>query len=119
MAVQEFKSAVFLSQLRPQTIHAEVPVEHLGIMKQNNATWTQFPFPCLKIVAYGFVGMQSVDVQQIDTAVVELTQSFVKSHPKQLGKTTISGVNIWCQIIKNGIIVITGLIIPPPGVNSV
>ena len=83
MAVLERKARIGLADLVPETPHAKVVSSDLGIVKQHNAPLRQFGQPDLEVVADGFVGVQTIDVQKVNAGVCEVDERFVKGLSQQ------------------------------------
>ena len=92
VAVCKLKGGVAPSQLGPESIHAKVALAHGAVMKEHDGALGELGQPGFKIVSDGLVGVQSVDVQQVNAAVGKLGQCCIKGHAQQGGKTLVMGV---------------------------
>ena len=70
------------SDFIPETPDTESFLMFSHVMKKNDPTRTHFTDPGFKIVLYCFIRMKSVDVQQINTFILEFSGKIVK-HPSQ------------------------------------
>jgi len=60
-----FKLKGWISTLKflPQFPYAKILVANTDIMKYNDGLWTELREPCFKVVFYGLVRMQTIDMQ--------------------------------------------------------
>ena len=116
VGVLELEAGITRAQLIPQFPHAEIALAHHGVVEQHHRMVRQFRQPRFEIVADRFVGVQTVDVQQIDRAVGEVGQRLVESHPQQLRKTAVVRV-VFAQRLEHFIAVESGVLVALPGVH--
>ena len=64
---------------------------HLGVMKEHHRTGREFGQPSLKIVFDGFVGVQAIDVEQINALVCKARECMVKRFSQQRGESGLVG----------------------------
>nr|WP_236637034.1 hypothetical protein [Acidovorax sp. BoFeN1] len=64
-------------------MNAEVIAKNIGVVKEDDAARRQLREPSFKIMAYCFIGVQAIDMQQINAAIGKLRQSLIKGHAQQ------------------------------------
>ena len=71
------------AQFLPKPPDPEVRLAHIGVMEKDHRPARQFGQPGVEIVAHRFIGMQTVNVQQVDGGVAEPLRRLVESHAQQ------------------------------------
>ena len=87
------------------------------VVEQDHGTRGQFWQPRLKIVFDRFIGVQAIDVQEIDTLVFDVLQSFIKGLFKQGRKSTVVRFIVEADFFKDVALVVTGVLVPSPSVH--
>jgi len=65
-------------------MHTESPIKDHYVMKEDDAIFYNLRQPRLEILLHGIVGMQTIDMQQIDRVIVELIHHARKVASNQL-----------------------------------
>src|SRR5512143_4185170 len=89
-----------------------------NVVEQHDRTRTQFGQPSLKIVTDGLIGVQAVDVQQVDGAGPKLVHGHIKCGPKKPGETIIQGIVVKAKLVEDSRTILTGVCIALPGVDG-
>ena len=114
----ELEAGILRAQFLPQFPHPEITLADHGVVEQHHRAVRQFRQPRFEIVLDRVVGMQAVDVQQIDRAVGEIGQRLVESHAHQLRKAAVRRV-VCGQRLEDFIAVETGVLVALPGIHRV
>ena len=69
-------------------------------------------------MAHGFVGVQAVDMQQIDAAVGHVIQGLVKGFLQQGGKVAVGAVVLLAQGVQHALAVVARVGVALPGVHA-
>jgi hypothetical protein len=88
-------------------------------MKQYDGPIRKLRPPDFEVVPYGLVGVQPVNMQQIDGAIAELGDRLVKRHAQQGGKTPVQMLVVLRDRLKDVLAVMPGLIIANPGIHGI
>ena len=83
VAVREFEGRIGQLQFVPESAHSESPAFDVDVMQEDNRAPAEFRQPGIKVPFDGLVGMQAVNVQQVDRSIRKTRQRFVKSGLKQ------------------------------------
>src|SRR5438874_11452883 len=94
MGVTKFEMRVVRLQFLPQFPDPEISVPHIYVMEQNDGTLRQLRLPATKILCSGFVRVKTVDVQQVDAAILEPCNRLVEGRPKQFAAAVSRGNEI-------------------------
>ena len=118
IAVVKTEGRVSGRKLIPQAKHAEICAVHISVMEKHNRSAGQFRQPTLKVVSYGFISVQTVDVQQIYAAIGKMGQRFVERHAQQTRKAAVQRIVHRTQIVVDGVVVSSGVGVALPGVHG-
>ena len=118
MMVPEVEARELLRQLVPQAPHTEITFVDVDIVEQHDRAVRQLGAPSLEIMPDGIVGMESVDMQQVDRAIGEICDRRIESAPHEVRKSRIADVVIVSQRGINLLAVKAGLIVAKPSVDS-
>src|SRR6516165_5131111 len=117
--MKEFEARKLRPQLLPESPHAKVAPSYVCIMKQNHCPLRQFRSPRFEIMTDSFIGVETINVQQINKAVREVGQCLIERTAKELRKGAITLVMKPTKIIVRIFTVAPRLDIPLPGVYSI
>ena len=84
MRVPELERRISLGQFSPKLPHPETASAFHRVVEQDHARGRHLRKPAFEIVLDGLVSVQAVNVQQVDAAVLELVQGFVKRRPQEV-----------------------------------
>ncbi len=74
----------FCFDLVPKAPDAEILMFRADIMYQNYSARLYFWQPGVEVMTYGFVGVESIDVQKVDRLVCKLRESIVEASAQQI-----------------------------------
>ncbi|MNT02127.1 hypothetical protein D3C72_1366150 [compost metagenome] len=95
--MRKVEAGVAVLQLCPQLVYAEVVTVDIAVVKKHNPALAELGQPALEIMANGFVGMQTVNVQQIHAAIGKAAEGLIKAHAHQCGKPQVMRVVVLSQ----------------------
>jgi hypothetical protein len=87
-------------------------------MQQDEAARRNFWQPVIQIVPNGGFGMQTIQVQDIDLAVAELSERLVKCAAQQLGEELIVGAIMRLDVLESCFVIEPGVRVSFPCVDS-
>jgi hypothetical protein len=119
MPVNELKVRISPSKLGEVFMNTEEVPADIRVVEEHNSPIRELGKPALKVMANGLVGMESVNMEQVDGSVAEAAQGFVKGAAQERGKLRVVGLVIGLNLLIDALVVVTGLIIPFPSVHSV
>lgn len=102
----EFKAAILLADLFPKPPDFEVGVSCIGIVDEHYTTGPDLRIPSFEIMFHCFVGMETIDVQQIDGFGAELFAGVIKRIPEQSRKTSVVRRVVSLDLLKHGLVVV-------------
>jgi hypothetical protein len=73
-------------QFFPQLPHLKVEMPSDDVVHQHDTARAYLRKPRVEVVSYGIVGVQPIDVQQVDALVAEVFNSLVERCPEELRK---------------------------------
>ena len=114
----ELERRVAIAQRLPELPDAELPLPHHGVVEDHHAAARQLRQPGLEVVAHRFVGVQAIDVQQVDAAFGEVRRGLVEAHAHQLREAGVLGHHHGFQAVVHFVAVVPGLLIALPGVHG-
>jgi hypothetical protein len=79
IAVDKLEGRVSLAEVDPDAPCSEVPLVYLDVMKKHYGVTAELRQPRFEVVLHHFVGMEPVDVKQINAAIGELIDSIVEA----------------------------------------
>ena len=88
-------------QFLPKAPNAKVLVTHLCVVKQHHRTGGELGQPGLEIVLDRFIGVQSIDVEQINAVVFKSMKRVVKGFPQKGGEVGVVGLVVRRNRRKN------------------
>ena len=118
IAVGEHEVRIAGAELVPELPHAELVIPHVDVVEQNHAPRTHRPEPSLEVVLGGLVGVETVDVEQVDAAGLEATGRLIERGTHQLGKLPIAGVVIPGEFVEYLLPVEAGMRIAAPRIDG-
>ena len=118
VAVPESQRGIALRDFGPEAPHAKVALPDRDVVKQHHGAAAQLGTPAFKVMAHGFVGVQAVDMQQIDAAVGHVIQSLVKGFLQQGGKVAVGAVVLLAQGVQHALAVVARVGVALPGVHA-
>ena len=62
----------------PKLPHTKVLFVHMGVMKEHHRTRGEFGQPRLKVVLHRIIGVQPIDVQEVDALGRKVGQGFIE-----------------------------------------
>ena len=86
VAVEEIEAGILPDELLPQPPHTETVAPLVGVVKEDNRALRQLRQPAPKVVRDGRVGVQSVDMQEIDGVVRDGAERVVERASEQCGE---------------------------------
>src|SRR5262249_48412010 len=108
-----------MAYLFPQLPGPKPALPYIDVVQEDDTTFTNLGEPALEIVADGLVGMVAVDVEQIDTGVTKVSESFVKSAMHELRERAVQWVMVCSQCREHFWPIKPGLRITLPGIDRV
>ncbi len=72
LAVHELERRIPVPQLGPELLHPEAAFADIRVVEEHDGSLRELGLPGLEVVPYGFVRMETVDVEQVDRAVLEV-----------------------------------------------
>ena len=114
----EAEGGVALAALGPELPDAEVAAADGGVVQQDDGAVGEFRQPGLEVVAHGVVGVQAVDMQQVDAAGDEAWQRIVEAAAEQGGEGAVVGVVEGLQIGIGAVVIGAGMGVALPGVDG-
>lgn len=115
--MEELKSWMPGTQLGPKAPDAKPAFAHIDVMEEYNGIVGQQRQPGLVVVPDCFVGMQTVDVEEVDALASEGCGCFVKCHAEQGGKTPVAFVESG-KVGEHFFAVMSGMVVALPGVDG-
>lgn len=106
-----------LRQFRKEAEHPETRAEFVRVVEQHDGVGRELRTPALEIVAHRFVGVQSIDMQQVDRAILERAQRFVEGHAQQRREGAERGGIETAQVLVDVFAVIAGMLIAALGID--
>ena len=91
----------------------------VGVVKQNDGSIAQLAFPGFEIVLDRFVGMETVDMKQIDRSIREMRCRVVERAAHERGECRELGAVILIQIGKDLVAVSSCVRVSGPGVHRI
>jgi hypothetical protein len=79
IAVDELEGRVSLAEFDPNAPCSEVPLVYRNVMEKHYGVTAELRQPRFKVVLHHVVGMNPVDVKQINAAIDELIDSIVEA----------------------------------------
>ena len=119
VAVQELKAWVTLGQLAPQSMDTEIIPADVGVMEQYHRSVGQLRQPGLEVVPDGLIGVQPVNVQEVDGAILNLVERLVEGATEQGGEGAEPLIMEAAQFLEYLFAVLARLMVAAPGVNGV
>ena len=74
MLMREFKGWIELLQLFPQAPYPEATPKFVSVVENNHASFRHLRQPSLEIVLHRLVGMQAINMKQVNRAVFKVAQ---------------------------------------------
>jgi len=118
MTVFEIKAGKTWGEFGPEPVDAEIALRFDRIVKKDYGAVAEFAAPGFEVDLYRVIGVQAVNVQQVDGGVGDVRQSLVKGHAIQDGKSFVVAMEP-LQIKKYGFFVVVGVDVAQPSVNGV
>lgn len=113
----ERKVRISGAELVPELPHAELVLPHIDIVQEHHAPGAQLPEPGLEVVPYRLVGMEPVDVKEVDTAGLEVVERLVEGRAHETGKARIACIVIAGELVEYVLPVEAGVRVAAPGVD--
>ncbi len=114
----EFKIRKMRLKFLPQAVDAEVAVVDVGVVEDDNAAVGKFRPPGVKIVADGIVVVQAVQMEEVDGAILKLTDGIIKSGAKKGGEFLIQWIMMGTKVRENMFIIGAALSVAEPHVDG-
>ena len=105
------------AQLIPQLPNPKTALMHIGIVKQNHSSPGELGQPGFKIMPDGLIGMESINMQQVNRALAEMGYGFVERHPQQPRDALVMAVVVFGEFVEHGRIIVACVLVPLPGVH--
>ena len=118
VAVDELEARVALPDLHPEPPDAEVPLPDVGVVQQDDPPAAELREPAVEVVTDGVVGVEPVDVQQVDRPVRELPQGLVEGGLQERRDSAVAGVVVRPQLGQDFRAVDAAVFVPLPGVDG-
>src|SRR5438067_2100272 len=115
--MNELKIRVSCSNFPPELPHAETIFAHVDVMKENDATGAHLGNPRGEIFVHGFIGMETVDMKEINGCVREARKSTLKAASHQRRKRAVEWIVIGLQIGIDLLAISTGVLVPSPVID--
>ena len=106
-------------ELAPEAPHAEVVAPDVRIMEHDDRAIRQLGAPGPEILGDRVVGVQPVDVQQVDLAIAEVRQGLGERRAQQGGEAPVAAVVQLRDAEIYRFIVVSGVLIAAPCVHGV
>src|SRR5579875_2018125 len=90
-----------------------------NIVQQDDSAASHLRQPSAEIMTNSFIGMQAIDVQEIDGVICELRESLVEAAAKQVRELAIVAVVILADLVKNLLTIVAGVVVAQPMVDGV
>jgi hypothetical protein len=117
VAVDELEAGVLVPDLVPELPDAEVLLPDVGVMEEDDAPLAYLGQPGFEVMADGVVGMETIDVEQVDRAVDELRDGFIERGPDQGRKAFIERVVVLTEVGEDLGAIFAGVCVAVPGVH--
>ncbi|OEZ01760.1 hypothetical protein BIY45_04800 [Stenotrophomonas sp. BIIR7] len=88
-------------------------------MKQHHGALGQLRLPRLKIAAHGLVGVQSVDVKNVNSAVIEVCDSLFETHAHQTGEIGVVALVIVKKRQEHFVAVLSRMLVTFPRIHRI
>jgi len=88
-SVEKLEDWVTVLEFLQQSKDAEIPLSHVGIVEQDNGSFGELRKPGFKIVPHGLIGMEAVNMQQVNTSVRESLKCLVERASEQFRERKI------------------------------
>ena len=119
MRMAKLERRIALGQFGPQLPHPEAASALHGVVEEDDARRRHLRQPGLEIVLDRLVGVQAIDVQQVDAAVAELVQGIVERGAHEVREagemTVVDGAEFGEDFFAVGLRVLVAL----PGVHRI
>src|SRR5262245_48961034 len=119
MAVKKREAGVLARQLFPESPDTEVPFPHVDVVQNHDTLGAQLGPPRLEVVPDRLVGMEAVDVQQIDAAVAKLRERLIECRSHEPRERTEVLIVERRPLLEHPLVVLAGVRVALPGVNGV
>jgi len=103
----------------PELPGAEILHARADVVEQHHAAGTHLRVPVREVLAHGLVGVQPVDVQQVDAVGLEVRQRVVEQHAHQVGEAAIVLARVVLHVAEDRVVVLVGVRVAFPGVDGV
>jgi hypothetical protein len=88
-------------------------------VEQDHGTIAQFGSPRFEVVTDSIIGMQAIDVKEINATVSEMFDRLVEGRADKSGKHRVPGLMVGGKSLVHLLPIQTGLLVTRPGVDSV
>ena len=119
MCMDELKAGVRLAQFTPQPPHAKVTLADVDVVKDDDSLVRQLRLPYVKIVLDSVIRVQTVDMQEINTAVFKAGRRVIKRHSQKSGERAETARIERVKSLKDRFVVVSCLMVTTPRVDSV
>jgi len=105
-------------QFIPQLPNTEIILADMGIMKKHDGTITELGLPVFEIMSDSFIGMQAIDMQDVNRPILKMRNGRIESHPKQGGNIGVLNAYIGLKGIVDVLAVSTCMGVTFPSING-
>ena len=103
----------------PQFPHTEIKFADVNVVEEHHAPFTHLRQPVFKIAPDCLIGMEAVDMQQIDRAILEVRQRLIESGLDEAGKAAIERIVMALELSQYLRAVVAVMWVALPGINRV
>src|SRR5262245_6673192 len=104
MTVEKLKVRKFVPEALPEAPGTEITLAHIDVVAEHDTSLAQLRPPRLEIVRHGFERVIPVDVEQVDAAVGEVDDGFIKRRSDQLGERRESAIVVGGPVLENRLV---------------
>jgi len=114
----EFEGEEIWGELLPELVDAEVALADLGIVEEDDALGGEFGEPGIEVVADGGVGVEAIDVEEVDGGWGEGGGGGIEGGGEESGEAGIEGVVVGAEGVEDFRAVVAGVGVALPGVDG-
>jgi hypothetical protein len=92
MAMDKFEMRVLRPQLLPEAPDPEFALPHIGVVEQHHTASAQRLPPGGEVAGDGLIGVEAVDMQQVDLAGAEIAAGLIEILAQKGGEAAPAGV---------------------------
>ena len=103
----------------PHPPDLEVALVHIDVVHQHDPAFAHLGQPFLEVVGNRVVGVQAVNVQEIDAAVREILQRLIEGHAQETGEAAVGRLRVVSKIVVDVITIIASVLVAFPRVDRI